>query len=645
MSVTSDLARLSLTIDRANELLLTDQIKMVDVGGGVNRPSNAMVMANLSTLLGGAMPYTSVELGLTGTTDGTNFSVLSSADDEYVKVYRNVGGAALPVDEYPNATATRIAADTAKAAYELSAARTLSSEVPWAVVDELLRVILGVRADGVVDAILDKLPGLDLIGDYAWAIVDSQMVVLLGIKWSGEFVIFNQASSIPLAYTEGPVGGQDVFVLVDGVPYQISSSGDNFSPVTSSGRVFYIHRNGPVSQQASDLPAPGSVAEFVDLVLHIIFNGQSLQMGYTSNVTTLQPPTANRLLTINDGVRLTNEDDTLLPGMVAPFKPLIAKALETPAVQLSAQLNRTRALPSNAALLTSIHGRGGRGITSLWKGSTYYANSITAVTAAKAECDSQGKQYRVPFVSWIQGENDRDAVAGVYYGRLLQLQADYQTDIRAISLQPEGVPLLLDQISNWTAYGGVESNVPLEQLQVALDYPDRFVCAGPKYWAQTSSDGIHLPAESTMRLGVMHERPAKAIIHGESWLPTHCISAKRSGLKVMLKFHTPQGPLVVDKVTVTDPGNLGVRWIDDAATASVSSVKLIGDNTLVLTLSALPTGANPKIGIADVGTSLAPGGPAAGPRSCLRDSSTALDAYGQPVFNWACHQRIAVEAN
>lgn len=643
MSGAEDLARLTETIDSANELLLSPEIKMVDVGDGVMRPTNAMVMTNLATQLGGAMPYTSVEEGILGTLDGTNFSVLSSAEDEYVKLYRNEAGVPSFVDEYPNATATRKASDTAQAAFELSPARTLSTKYPWAVTDKNLSPILGVRDDGVAHAILDQLPGLSMLGDYAWAVVDSEKVVLIGVKWSGEVVIFKQPASTPQAYTDGPVGGQDVFVLVGGAPYQVSSSGDNFSPQVSAGQVSYIRRNGPVSLQVDDLPVAGSLAVFVNLVLHIVGNGQSLQMGYTSVVTTLQPPTANRLLTINDGVRLTNEDDTLLSSMVAPFKPLTAKALEMPAVQLSAQLNRNRALPSNSALLTSVHGRGGRGITSLWKGSTYYANSITAVTAAKAECDAKGYAYRVPFVDWIQGENDRTSAAGVYYGHLLQLQTDYDTDIRAISGQPEVVRVLLDQISNWTAYGDTESNVPLEQLQVALDYPDRFVCAGPKYWAQTSSDGIHLPAVNSMRLGAMHSRPAEAIINESSWFPTHCISATRDGLEVTLRFHTPHEPLVVDKKNVTDPGDLGLRWIDDAASAEISSIRLVGDNTLILTLSALPTGSNPQIGIADIGTTLAPGGPTSGPRACLRDSSTDLDAYGQPVFNWACHQRISVE--
>ncbi|WP_435652690.1 hypothetical protein ACSC9T_15150 [Pseudomonas putida] len=107
MSGAEDLARLTQTIDKTDELLLSPEIKMVEVSPGVFRPTNAMVMANLSTLLGGAMPYTSVALGLEGTTDGTNFSVLSTVQDEYVNVYRNVDGSAVFVDSYPSSDALK----------------------------------------------------------------------------------------------------------------------------------------------------------------------------------------------------------------------------------------------------------------------------------------------------------------------------------------------------------------------------------------------------------------------------------------------------------------------------------------------------------------------------------------------------------
>jgi hypothetical protein len=148
-----------------------------------------------------------------------------------------------------------------------------------------------------------------------------------------------------------------------------------------------------------------------------------------------------------------------------------------------------------------------------------------------------------------------------------------------------------------------------------------------------------------MRLGAMHARAALAIIGGQSWLPTHCLSAVRNGQKVTLKFHTPHGALVSDTLNVTDPGNWGIRWIDSTLSAAVSSVKFLGANCVEVTLSAVPTGANPQIGIADLGVSGMLAGPTTGVRACLRDSSPDIDAYGQPVFNWACHQRIAVSTS
>lgn len=644
MSGAEDLARLTQTIDKTDELLLSPEIKMVEVSPGVYRPTNAMVMANLSTLLGGAMPYPSVALGLVGTVDGTNFSVLSSAEDEYVIVYRNSGGLAVFIDSYPNAKATRRASSLAETAYGLSNPRSLDPDMPWGIADKNLQPILGVKGNGTAHAILDQVPGLAMLGDYRWVLPDSNGVVLIGVKWSGEVVIFGLDNGPATSFVDGPVGGRDVWVLVDGVPYQITSSGDNFSPRVSSGRLSYIRRNGPVTTVSVDVPSPGSVASFVTVILHIVSSGQSLSMAATATPTTLQPPTANRLLTLQDGVRLTNQDDTLTPAMVAPFKPLVAKTTEVPAVQLAAQLNRTRGIPSNAGLLVSCHGRGGYAIAALSKGTLPYTNSITAVTNAKAEANRLGYGYRVPFVDWIQGENDANRAQGVYLAALLQLQTDYDTDIRAISGQPQTVPLLLDQISNWTMYSTATSFVPLEQLQAALTYPTRFYCAGPKYWLQTNTDGIHLAAENSMRLGVMHERAAQAIIDGHSWKPTHAVSATRSGAVVTLRFHTPSGPLTIDTVNVTDPGNLGIRYVDDSGVATIQSVRLIGNNTIEVTLSSVPAGANPYIGIADIGTVGAAGGPVTGPRACLRDSSTDLDGYGQPVYNWACHQRISVLA-
>ena len=107
MSGQQTLQELDRIVGTTNELLLSPEVKMMDVGGGVMRPTNAMVMTNLATLLGGAMPYPSLAEGLAETGDGTNFSVLSSVEDEYVNVYRNEGGVGVFVDSYPNTDALR----------------------------------------------------------------------------------------------------------------------------------------------------------------------------------------------------------------------------------------------------------------------------------------------------------------------------------------------------------------------------------------------------------------------------------------------------------------------------------------------------------------------------------------------------------
>lgn len=600
-------------------------------------------LEDVSAQLAGAAPYSSVAVGLTKTVPGGYFTVPSAANDTYVQMYRNDGGQATYIDDYPNGSASRKANQLAAAAYDMAPPKAFYDAMPWAIAGEDKQPILGVTKEGTVHAVLDRMPGLDLLGDYAWAVVDRNKVVLLGIKWSGEVVVNGLSTGEVSAFADGPVGGQDIWVLVGGIPYQVTSSGNNFAPQVSGGRLSYIRRDGAVSSVTVDLPLTGTVAPFVKTLLHIVSSGQSLSMGATAGLTTVQPPTANRLLTLQDGVRLVNQDDTLTAGMVAPFKPLVSKTSEVPLVQLVAQLNRVRALPSDAGVLASCHGRGGFAIAALSKGTLPYANLITAVTHAKAEAVRLGLGYRVPFVDWIQGENDARRAEGVYLAALLQLQSDYDADIRGISAQPETVPLLLDQISNWTMYDTPTSFVPLEQLQVALAYPSRFYCAGPKYWLQTNTDGIHLTAENSMRLGAMHLRAAEAAVNGHSWLPTHAVSAKRSGVVVTLKFHTPSGPLVADTVRVSDPGNWGIRYVDDANSASVVSVKVAGDNTVEVTLSAVPSGANPYIGIADIGTSGAAGGPNTGPRACLRDSSPDLDGYGYPIFNWACHQRISVQ--
>lgn len=621
--------------------------------------------------LAGANLYATEPDGRAAVADGETFNVEGSGDAA-AYIYRRIdANSSVLIGSLPSTDSVRSANSKASTAEERMPSRNFGTW-PYAIVGDDHVPIIGVKPSGFAKVVTDELPGRDLLDPrYRYAITDPATNDLVyGFRWDGAFVqgpariLDSEFSHVwgdedgnvwfarrwdgsfapggirgrARVYTEGEAGKRSIWAHIDGFPYQLTSSGDCWGPEIAASSVNYLTRQGGVIQasvQAGDKYAP-----FVVRMMHILGLGQSLSVGPGDLISTA-PTAANRLFTARIGVRGLNTATPLQESDIVPFAPLSAVYSEPPVVSEANSLALTNTAPADAALFVTLHGSGGKTIADLSKGTPYYNNSIVAVAAVNTQCAADGLGYSVGFLDWIQGEADRAAAPGAYFTELQQLQADYLADIAAITGQTS-LPMLLDQISNWTAYNRAESNVPLEQLQLALNYPEKFVCAGPKYWLQTNQDGVHINGPRSVSLGCMHAQAAAAVLAGAAWLPTHCTSAVRTGREIKLKFHTPEGPLVADVGRISDPGNLGIRWIDDTESAAVQSVTVHADNTVTVQLTADPTGTNPQIGIADIGISGAGGGPLTGPRSCLRDSSTLRDIAGQPIFNWACHQRIAV---
>lgn len=614
--------------------------------GAANRAESAADRAEAAAgaSLAGGNVYASVAEGLAATPAGKVFYVMPTESSRFLDMYRNAAGSAAYLSSSPSATYVVQAMLIASEALNNSDPRSMSANFPWAVTDDDLSPILAVRPDGVAHAVLDDLPGLPCISDYRWVCVDQDSVVILGIKWSGDVVIYGAGgSSTDIAFSAGQNGATDIYVTKGGATYQITSSGNNLNPILSSGSVRYAECGASNLVTTKPIPADGEIADFVKRIIHILSSGQSLSMGAESVPVTTVPPSANRLLTIQSGMRLLDQNATLTPDMVYPFKPMASVYSETAATQLAAQLNVSRGLPHDAGLLTSCHGRNGRRIDQLEKGTLYYNNLMACVSEAKSECDRLGMPYMVPFVDWIQGEADSSAAKGYYYGKLVKLQQDYTADINQRTGLTAEIPVLLDQTSSMTHYNLSSSFVPLEQLQAALDMPDKFVMAGPKYNFEYFTDGVHMYGEGYARVGSMHARAARSILGGYIWMPTHAVSAKRTGTKVVVEFYCPHGSLTVDTGLVSDPGNWGLTFEDSTGVKAISSVKLLAGNRVEINLAEPPTGSGEFVGIADRGIAGQPAGPRTGARSCLRDSSTDRDCYGLPMYNWASHQQITVE--
>ncbi|RGE46971.1 hypothetical protein DZC30_00765 [Comamonas testosteroni] len=546
---------------------------------------------------------------------------------------------------------------------------------PYAIAGDDQVPIIGVKPSGFGKLVTDELPGADLLdpryryavidqttgdllvayrwdgatingaarlldGEYSHVWADEEGNILFARRWDGVLVPGGTRGDVSV-YAQGKPGRRSVWAFIDGLPYQLTSTGDAWAPEVASGTVNYLARQaGGVVKGSAALGA--KYAPFALRCVHIVASGQSLAVGNNGAATSTRPAAVNRVLAPAFGARKTDTATPILPAEVGPFAPLRSVIGEAPVIEMSNRLALDCMAPADAFTVTSLHASGGKSITELNKGTVYYDNSLQTVTGAKLQCDADGIPYAVGFIDWIQGEKDCKSAAGFYAATLLQLQADYTSDIAAISGQAGQVPILLDQISNWTAYGVATSFVPLEQLQAAIDQPGKFYCAGPKYWLKTNADGVHINSAESIAAGKMHAVAAEKLLAGEPWLPTHCTSAVRNGTQVTLRFHTPLGNLVADTERVSDPGNLGLRWIDSTSSAAITRVVVNADNTVTLTLDQIPSGADPQVGIADLGISGNAGGPTTGARACLRTSVPSTFSDGSEIYHWACHQRINV---
>ncbi|NNG64012.1 hypothetical protein HKD51_20795, partial [Pseudomonas fragi] len=318
MSGPTDLARLTVTIDTANELLLSDQIKMMDVGGGVMRPTNAKAIADLATQMAGAMIYLTVAGGLAGTVNGSFFSVPSVNDEEYLILYQNVDGVAIERGRFPSAYAAQLSINQSNLALDLAPSRMLDTAYGWGVADGRGYPILGVKNSGVATGIFDELPGLFFLsGEWRYVQTDVNGIVLLGHRWDGTTVVFGVASDANVVpYQVNDSGLSDIWLLAKGMNYQLTGAGNNWDPVASDGVVRYMSRVGTnVQHVQQDQPVYGEVAPYVRNWLHILSSSQSLGLGTHSEILTTQPPVANRVFTIAVGLR---QSDALQAVELAP---------------------------------------------------------------------------------------------------------------------------------------------------------------------------------------------------------------------------------------------------------------------------------------------------------------------------------------
>jgi hypothetical protein len=403
-------------------------------------------------------------------------------------------------------------------------------------------------------------------------------------------------------------------------------------------------------------------------VNHILITGQSNSVA-NSGVPVLSKTQPYQNLMFDSGVMPASGcDGSGCRSYVAPskFVPLVEGdtffyPVETCASGLA---NAITSLSSEHRALVTVHGRSGNTYWCLRKGGCNYKpgyispfeQGMMEVRDAKAIANAARQSYVVRAVLAIHGESDHysygvgleefplDGTSGTpktitsYADALLEWQSDYESSVREITKQSDPVPLFITQISGWNDVR--YSRVAQFQLDAHIRAPGKVVLVAPGYPFPNAPDCKHFTNEGERRLGeYVAKAYARTIIDGLPWEPVRPKDVKRDGAKVIVTFHVPAPPLVIDTERVAEAPSYGFDFTDAAGPVPITNVAVTGPDQVTVTLERATPG---HLTYAQNQTPLTCIGPMDGARGNLRDSDSTPSRHGYDLQNWAVHFDVTV---
>lgn len=358
---------------------------------------------------------------------------------------------------------------------------------------------------------------------------------------------------------------------------------------------------------------------------HLLVTGQSVAQGLESvPVLTTSQPFDNTMLAF-EWAGDTRVYTSLVP-LVEGGYPHNGETIA------SSWANTARVMQgADFRAIVSRHGVSGYSYSQLAKGTVPYADGMAQVAKVQELLTANGDRQVVDAVAVIHGDAD-DVPYGQstpYAANLLQWQADYQADVRAITGQNEPVVLMTDQMGQ---FASVTSAIPFAQLDASRVAPGAVVLVGPKYFLDYVGNG-HLSNVSQRLLGEYYAKVYDSLRQGQGWTPLSPKSATWCGATVRLQLHVPAGPLVFDTTQVAAAQDYGFEFADGSgAPPTIDQVAIAGPDTIELTLSRAP-GSNPRLRYAFTA------GPGSGDwaRGNVRDSDPTVGLSGTPLSNWLVH--------
>jgi hypothetical protein len=314
------------------------------------------------------------------------------------------------------------------------------------------------------------------------------------------------------------------------------------------------------SVDASDAQVDGATDAGRDagrpIVWGFVGTGQSLSTGGHAGNTPYAPVFADAgpnhfmlgNLTGSGGIAPTASPDAswTLATLSEPMRG-IARATQWPTNIMNQSLHTPMAARLSALVpgVRTAHiaaGQNGQPMAGIKKGGNVpsYIGSIAEASRMKQLFDAQGYDYRIAAVLLTHGESDLGSAT--YGDQVLDLQANYDADLRAITGQSGTIPMILSQPSAGFPQPGVGlvSNINDQIFSAWLTHRSRLILAGSKlglsYWA----NDYHLDAAGSRDLGYLYAEAARPLVDGSTaFEPLYPVSVTRNGNVVTVVLNRP----------------------------------------------------------------------------------------------------------
>ena len=615
--------------------------------------------------------YPTVSAGLAATSPGGYFRIPQGvADLQSFIYYRNVAGAAVLATSQPSTTAMNrsvelsIEAVTAlpESGFHSSKADIVTEEgeaFHFTIMDRIGKVALGVTKDEKLKSGLDLAfqGASDVIGSRSRKLgfINDEKVVM-GIDNGKPFIGNNEILDNPNSvYRVEDSTGQPLIdfaynagVSLGGIEITETNLVDGFVIMDREGRILLQSDiNGSISFEGKDNISPKKFVPVIAEINHVQINSQSLGLGVGSPAVSVTPSIYDCLmpdLGVADGP-VVNGDLSGPPikstGFAKMNGNIATNKREFPTYGMCNQLKYM--MPGDFAVLGSNCGHGGYAAHQLDKeglNGVPTPNYLLGVQQAEAYADyaaRENKSLLTQFLVDIQGETDISigTTKAEFKRRKNNLITDFNNDLS----QEYTCCMVTYQTGSHTIRSpGHAPDIPIGQWELQKENPLIFLACAT-YVFPYNNDGVHMPANSYRWMGCYIGKALASLLSGNGWRPLEPERVLRNRNVIVVDFHVPKPPMVIDTTRVSNPGDYGLEVWDGDVRLTISAISLLGESKVKIITNEIPTNSvTVKYGIGITGQKA---GPITGARGNLRDSddtagyeNNTLTGLPYELFNW-----------